>query len=404
MEPATSDVRHTLVPRTVHRRTQAVLVAATVVAAVLAVVAVAWARSGGAPFAAGSPGGPPVLHVSLPDAGAPAAAASSADARVKGGGLMPYAPFGYRLAGSLPTEPTRAPVVRLGERGPAPRDVVDRIASALGLPAPVAPSGDDWVVRSGGAVLRVYGYPGHPWVYARADVVPCPPLSLTGFTGPGGTVACGFAVTERPPADAAVLAAATPVLRAVGLDPSDATVGYGWANADPPVDGEPTAGIGTSVNVDSRGVRSVTGWLPEPTDGAVYPLLSARAVYDALLAEPRPMLGMPCRVMPNAPANAAPTCPSFTTVITGAEPALVLGWGKDGPLLVPAWSFTVRHGQPIVRVAVQPRYLGEPPSTAGTGTGAGSTGGGVATGAPASVGPATAPTATASPAPSPARS
>jgi hypothetical protein len=55
-------------------------------------------------------------------------------------------------------------------------------------------------------------------------------------------------------------------------------------------------------------------------------------------------------------------CPSLPRpVITHVEVGLTLNEDSTGPLLVPAWLFTIGSGpEPTAVIAVQPRYLGTP--------------------------------------------
>jgi hypothetical protein len=301
---------------------------------------------------------PAPLAVSVP--GAAAAGGAEPALGLSRGGTGSWAgPGSYVLRGSLPTSPTRAPVVSLGTRGPADEATVRQLAAALGL-ATATRAGDDWVASSGGSRLRVYAYPGHPWVYARADAVACPPLSLDGFDPPGSAVACGYAVPAGPsgkplvPSDAAVRTASSRVLAAAGLDPATAAVAYGAATVDPTAVGLPTEGVTTRVEVDASGVRTATGWLPDPRAGTTYPLLTAADVFRELQHEPRPMPACPMKLN-----GSGSGCRFADVVVTGARLGLALGWTAKGPVLVPAWAFTTRGGA-VFRVAIRTRPVALP--------------------------------------------
>jgi hypothetical protein len=108
--------------------------------------------------------------------------------------------------------------------------------------------------------------------------------------------------------------------------------------------------------VNSAGrVVSGNGWLAATTDGPAYPLISARAAFELLKAQPRPLPAIGC------PVNA--DCPGVVAqVVTGAQLGLSLQYRDTGrPVLVPSWLFTVKGSdQPVAQVAVDPRFLGGP--------------------------------------------
>ena len=156
----------------------------------------------------------------------------------------------------------------------------------------------------------------------------------------------------KPPASPSltvVRTAVAPVLRALGLDPAAAHVTGGEVRLDPMLDGLPTAGWATRLQVAADGTLTAgTGWLARPTRGAAYPLVGARAALDALPEPPRML--MPCP---------APACsPEPVREVTGARRGVVLQMLQGGaPLLLPAWLFDIRGAdEPLVAVAVAPRW------------------------------------------------
>lgn len=202
------------------------------------------------------------------------------------------------------------------------------------------------------------------------------------------------------------------VLEAVGVNPDAARVdtagGQRSVVFSPEVAGLTVLGAETRVSVDERGqIVDAFGWLATPTEGATYPLISARQAYDQLRQQPQPLMGLsmaPCRIVPGTSGCA----PTPDRVVTGATLGLTQAYSTDrGILLVPAWLFQVRgESTPRAVVAVEAAFLGAPeqPSLGGqatTGSEPGSVGGGSGangstenTGAPTRVvpsGPATAP-------------
>ncbi|NJQ08005.1 hypothetical protein [Streptomyces lonarensis] len=165
--------------------------------------------------------------------------------------------------------------------------------------------------------------------------------------------------TGPPPSAQEALAAVSPLLEQLGLDPAaaDTTETAGdrrTVSVAGRVEGHPVPGLGTRLQVDARGVVvHGTGVLGVPTaDDARYPLIDAE---EALLA-----------------LNDGATEPAADAVVT--EVAKVeMGLARrhvDGePALVPAWLFhptvTISGAEPTAEVAVAPELL------AGTASGTG---------------------------------
>ena len=270
---------------------------------------------------------------------------------------------------------------------------------------------DAWLVRGASGVLSVSDSPGHPWVFVRGTGV-CstlimhalgnqPDLVCAVGTDPGaisssgtvmssGTVgSSGSAgspgVTGRlpaptippvtPPSVTQTLSLASPVFVAAGLDPARAVVTDGYARIDPTIDGRPTAGAATTVQVAQSstgtgvGIQYADGWLLDTRDGPAYPIIGAETALQRLRDLPVPAIGMAC---------IRGTDCTFRTVVTGATLGLTLAWDRSAPVFVPAWIFrTVVHlpgtGSAVPgtleAIAVDPRFLtpyGQPtPSASG---------------------------------------
>ncbi|HEX4697892.1 MAG TPA: hypothetical protein VH857_00870 [Actinomycetes bacterium] len=179
--------------------------------------------------------------------------------------------------------------------------------------------------------------------------------------------------TPVPPAEAIRLVSG--LLQTLGLTgahaaaPAAPTV----VQANPTVDGRPTAGLVTVLSVGPAGVENGAGWLVRSGSGPAYPLMSARAAWNQLVRTPLPMPLIACPE-PGTPGSDPVTCGGPITV-TGAQLGRAPQQSTDGQLLVPAWLFTVDGSpQPLVEVAVEPRLV--VPASAGAGTSGTVTGGG----------------------------
>jgi len=126
------------------------------------------------------------------------------------------------------------------------------------------------------------------------------------------------------------------------------------------LDGHAVAGWTTTLDFDKDGkLTDANGWIGAPTRGRAYPLISASNAYKRLLAVPRAMPEI-CQMRKDGKPGCEPIPP---TVITAATLGLALRHDLDRPLLVPAWLFTVQgSSEPLVAVAVDPRYLKPPAS------------------------------------------
>jgi hypothetical protein len=153
-------------------------------------------------------------------------------------------------------------------------------------------------------------------------------------------------------------AAAAPVLSTEGLSNPIVAVSNGQVTADPVVDGARTVGEATSLSVAKDGtITAGSGWLDVAHSGSAYPLISAAAGLKELPPRAEPMIAC----LAPSPSHAS-GCPSLPRpVITHVELGLTLNEDSIGPLLVPAWLFTIGSDpEPTAVIAVQPRYLGTP--------------------------------------------
>jgi hypothetical protein len=377
----------------------------------------------------GSQGGPPPLRLTSGAGAAGGVALAAQDSTSEGRGWAPYG-GDYQVEGPLPEGPDSARVYR--PTASATKEWIAKLADALGLDGTVRRDGANWIVRDGAATLRVSTGPGNPWTFVREEGASCLPMPVDPSAGRDSAVSCtavGVAspaaganddavspptAPVRPPTSASTppqpptvsgndaLRAADPVLAAVGLDaPAEAppAAPVVTVTVDPTVAGLRTSGVATEVSVDSQGVAWAHGWLGGTREGAAYPLVSAAKAIDQLKGGPEPAIAIDCPMpapMEVAPdgskVDVAPSCPAAKpTVIVGADLGLSLQWDADGPVLVPAWLFQVRGWeQPLALIAVQPRYLGEPPAVdpdGGASVGSGSSGGSTGSaGSPGSTG------------------
>ena len=316
-------------------RRGAPLAAGVAVLVVLAGSAVLLGRDDTGPGSTGSQ--PPPLRIG--------AASTAADGAASTGRVT--------VTGALPDGPANARVYRFS---PAGSDTVSRLAGSLGVdPSAVRTDAQQWqFVRAGADGCLDQPLGGPPDDSVSSCVVP-PEKRRPAVTA--------------PPRAADRIAAARPVLAAVGLDVDDAVVGTEenlglepgarrvWI--DPAVEGAPTTGFGTSVTVDDRGVLSASGWLGEVKPGDRYSVVSAAAAVDQLAAMPVPLMACADSIKPVPPG---PNC-GGPLEVTGATFGLSLQWEGEHPLLVPSWLFDLMGGvQPLAVVAVDPSYLLDPPA------------------------------------------
>ena len=133
------------------------------------------------------------------------------------------------------------------------------------------------------------------------------------------------------------------------------------------VDGLPTWGLRTLVDVDRLGVLGALGVPSRPAAGDAYPIITAAAALDLLRAMPRAEPAIACAVGSSCPGTAP-------QVVTGARLGLTMAYDDGSPVLVPAWLFSLEGtDDPVAVVAVERRYLADPAPPDGSGSsGAGS--------------------------------
>ncbi|MEV0009560.1 hypothetical protein [Streptomyces sp. NPDC047973] len=362
-------------PRT---RRRSPLVAALVVAAVLLV------GGGGAYWASHTPGeSDPGL---LPDPGSGSPSLLALDMPADGGiaeGVAPGEPdphgdgIVYRARGELPGGPDEAAVHRAA--GTVSAAEVSRLAEALGVQGTPRSEGTSWTVGSGGdgsgPVLRVVKQAPGTWTFARY--------------APGGSDTCepGPTCADRAPASGSPVdertakAAATPVLKAVGQDGAalDARQLMGSVrvvNADPVVDGLPTYGWSTGVQVGAGGeIVGGSGHLKALEKGAGYPVTGADEALERLnersprvpkstgdCATPVPLDGG--ETPPGRSCGTGGATPPATATVEKAVFGLTARHSEGEQVLVPSWLFSVRPegGGPaytVAQVAVDPEHVRE---------------------------------------------
>jgi len=267
--------------------------------------------------AAGSGGTPPKLLIgtgtsageAAPMIAAAGVAPGAADAtRPAIGGFAGFG--GYVLSGTLPTEPTHAPIWTW-QSGKASESDVTKLASALGLSGTPQRHAYGWELSTSAGDLRVRDTDGEQWSYSRADTVPCPAYQTDIDNADGASVGFGCAVAPATPGtvntpvqgpdETATKAAAASLLSKLGVTGSEqfnASSPTSTLTVAPQIDGMPTQGIETNVDVDAKGIRAATGRLVAPKSGDDYPLQTATAAFKSLADRPMPMIAMYCGPTP----------------------------------------------------------------------------------------------------------
>ena len=302
---------------------------------------------------------------------------------------------------AVPDIPTSAPLPAPVETMPAPDGTLPAPVTTLPAPVGTAPTMSCMAIVNGrrlcpptplppesGAPLPGVRIPEHPDRASSTEVPPgTDPGPVAGtvpgaapgggssapaagtVVGPDGSVGSVGSVEDPgplppTPAPGVIRSAAAPVLAALGLTDTTVTVttspGSGLVRADPVVDGLPTDGYPTALHFDGAArLTFANGWLATPRQGARYSLATAG---DTLEDMDLPVPAMMCDPCP-------PTTGPAT--ITGARLGLALRHDdQDRPLLVPAWFYRLDGSdQPLVLIAVEPRFLGGPRDTPGVSTG-----------------------------------
>ncbi|THA60652.1 hypothetical protein E6P78_26600 [Streptomyces sp. A0958] len=375
-------------------RRRSPLVAASVAAAVLLAggggaywAATAADGGDGARSAADSGGTTPPP---LPLDGADTPATPSADPSGPPEGIAPGEPdphggrLVYRASGTLPDGPGRAAVQRA--KGTVSAAEVTRLAKALGLTGAPQSDATFWKVGSdgdgSGPVLRVDKQAPGTWTFTRygsggTDNCKKGAVCSGAQVAPGGS---GSPVSEK-----AAKAAAAPVLKAAGQD--DAALDAGQlmgsarvVNADPVVDGLPTYGWATGIQVGPDGeVIGGGGQLKALEKGDAYPVIGAAEALDRLNAAQPPSGGKIGGCATPAPlakgtkssgvscgARTGAEQPVTTVTVDKAVFGLAVHSTGGEQLLVPSWIFSVKpaggRGDTVTQVAVDPKYLTREPS------------------------------------------
>ena len=293
--------------------------------------------------AAGSGGKPPKLLIGTgtsAGAAAPMMAAAGTGAVAPQPAIGGFAGFGgYVIAGTLPTSPTHAPIWTW-QSGKASEADVTKLATAFGLTGTPTRHAHGWDLKTAGGELRVRDDEDQQWSYARADALDCPAYQTdidnpdgvsTGFacaisapvpvavpgTATSGTATSGAPTPATPitpvqgPDETATKAAAASLLSTLGVSGTDqfnAGSPASTLSVSPQIDGMPTQGIETSVDVDAKGIRAATGRLVAPKSGADYPLQTATAAFKSLADRPTPAIAMYCGPNPGGPMHPGSGC------------------------------------------------------------------------------------------------
>jgi hypothetical protein len=316
-----------------------------------------------APPASAPVGGPAVDVPATDDAGTSKPGAGAAAGPANGPGGAPAGPAGNTASGGRPA-------------GNAGTD-----AGSAGNPA----SGGGSAASPGSA-----GSAGNPAGNAGPS---------TG-SGSSSTSQGGPRPLPRPtgptPSEMSIRAAGTKILPTLGLGDAAITIntypGGARLTADPVVDGLPTVGMQTWLAFDGTATLvGGGGFLVTPTAGPEYPLISAKAALATL-----PVLAVGVAECNDKQCDGA--APPAKTPITGARLGLALrfDYHQHAQILVPAWLFTIVKSTYVIPVvAVDPAYLGTPPTPGG--------GPGIGTAAPTNIVPPVPPATALPPSPKPAQ-
>ncbi|MCX5396564.1 hypothetical protein [Streptomyces sp. NBC_00102] len=284
----------------------------------------------------------------------------------------------YRAVGDLPEGPATARVRRAAAT--VPLSEAARLARAFGMEGTPTSQGGYWRLGAGGAkpYLEVSREGPGTWKYLRgtSPLSPCPSDSVCASGSSGGS----------PVSPAAARAAARPALGALGLGDASLTDGgplgaLRVVTADPVVDGLPTHGWSTDVQVGPDGaVSGASGRLlptPPAVPAAAYPVVDARTALTSLNAaretEPACATAVPLDGTEGGAAKGGPQCvpssgriaPPRTMTVEKAVFGLSAQLVDERPALVPSWLFTVRPEtggavSTVAQVAVSPAYLRAP--------------------------------------------
>ncbi|MFE7899552.1 hypothetical protein ACFU3E_18865 [Streptomyces sp. NPDC057424] len=296
-----------------------------------------------------------------------------------GNGIAPGEPnpYGatYRVDGTLPDGPDKAPVYRA--RGEVTKEDVARLAKALGVEGTPVAQGEAWKIGGqdgSGPSLQVNRQAPGSWTFSRY---------APGTDNCKGTDTCSAPQSGGTPVSEEVAEkAAAPVLKAVGQDDAkrDASQVMGAqrvVNASPEVGGLPTHGWTTGITVGGGGeVVGGSGQLKAPVKGDTYPVVGAEKALELMNGQPKsdPRMGIggcaspvplkdrleePCA----QPASGAPG--QDTVTVENAVFGLAAHLVDGRQALVPSWLFEVtapgaKDPFTVTYPAVEPTYLASP--------------------------------------------
>lgn len=331
-------------------------------------------------------------------------------------------PYTIQVRGPLPSLPTSAYAFVLTPGSSAAQaGQVAALASTLGLHGKPLATAGGWTVSDGTRRLVVGRLAGLPWSFSAQPTAVCGapgPLPPTGtYNGPmcpagsgsassGGVssrVLCGGPAPKCPVPEPGQVARAVSLpslqsaeqtayglLSRLGVQPDTAGVQAlrlpdRWQVSVPAlVGGLPTSGFTWTVGVGTQNrVVSATGFLVSPTQGDRYPLITVQQALDRLRNQrARGPIIMPAEPLPcpttETPCSDGEGKPRLVRTVTGVRLGLVFtstvpktsSAATATPIptgyLVPAFLFRLEGGwsDEIPVVAVQDRYLTQPPATA----------------------------------------
>ena len=313
---------------------------------------------------------------------------------------------GYVLNGTLPTTPNSAPVYQWLTSGALPDSAVTALGKAFSVSGTPVRHAYGWVLTSSVGQVRLRDGAGGQWSFTTsANNCGLGSVDVDNAGNVASAVSCGVGVPVATSASAApapgiasapstpivpeslARSIADPVLAALGVTGAEVVYpgpGQTQVQVDPKLDGFPTQGMATVLQVDRTSVLAAGGWLTPPTAGATYPLVTAAAAFKDLANRPMNMMAIACPLSTDPAASPAP-CPSPSPIsVTGGALGLSMNWDQNGvPLMVPTWFFTVADSTyPISQIAVDPSYLATPTptDTGGANAGGGTSGSGSVSG------------------------
>ncbi|MQS06520.1 hypothetical protein [Streptomyces alkaliphilus] len=408
--------------------------AVTAVTAAVALVAGAvWAGSGALDDGGGTAATPPLV-LNGPLVRGPGVTGAAEHAATPGRDWVPGS--GYVADGELPEGPAHGRVHRF--EGEVPRERVVELADLLGVGGDPVDRGDHWTVGGGEPgdptlmveraapgtwTFHTHGFPEEPVpLPEEVDLVIPSPVDPDTPVDDGGAAPDaeerderwdedGFGLGSAPrtpvePVDEKeALAAARPVLEALGLGGVEADAGTAFGEnrtvrVSPTIDDLRVLNWDTLVEIGPEGAPVAgSGTLLEAEPAEEYPLVDAEGTLDLLnetvggetappaghVPEGRSGAGEPVTgtepVEPGAPGEIPPSDDGDghdghtdeTLLVVDAEPVLAPYLTGDGPMLVPSWLFTVESpagsglGFPVSHPAVHPDHVDDTGPGPGTG-------------------------------------